>query len=320
MAVIGEPSSSGAALQTIAAGGCTWINVERPTEAEVEHLTRRYGLLRSDLETALDRTGPTGVWGRADHAVVTLQIPVTASSKQSGSRISSPVALFVGRDFVVTIHTGEIRQLHRLIRQFETDEPTRDDTFAGGVAGVVFAVMQRLVDATASSRATVERAIEAQEESASRATTSRSRSRETVVTAARLRSDARSIHRIATPLPDVVRALASLDVLSQSSREGWDRLIARVERLALSAEQDLAAIDGLVLDATAIAQFESARSLRIIAVVATLTLPVATVLAILALPVSNPLSSLPSAFPVAVAIAGAVFLVSLFGLRRRGLV
>jgi magnesium transporter len=319
MTLLGEPSS-GSALPTIATVGGTWVNVERPTEAEVEHLTRQYSLLRSDLETSLDRGGPAGLWERPNHAVVTLQIPVTGTTKQGVGRTSSPIALFIGSGFVVTVHMGEIRQLNRLFRQFETDEPSRADAFAGGASGVVFAIMQRLIDATAASRANVERAIEVQEENASRATASRSSSRETVLNAARLRADARAIHRLAAPLPQVVRSLAGLDGRDQPAREGWDRLLARVERLALAAEQDLAAIEEIILDAAAVAQFESARSLRILAVVASLTLPVVTVLALLALPASNPLSGLPNAFPVAVAIAGAVFLVALYGLRRRGLV
>jgi magnesium transporter len=319
MTLLGEPSS-GSALQTIATIRGTWVNVERPTEAEVEHLTRQYKLPRSDLESSLDRGGPSGLWERPGHAILTLQIPVTGSTKPRIGRTSSPIALFIGGDFVVTVHTGEIRQLNRLFRQFETDESSRDDAFAEGVSGVVFAIVQRLVDATAASRASVERAIEVQEESASRATTSRSSSRETVLGAAKLRADARAIYRLTAPLPDVIRSLAGLDARDHPAREGWDRLLARVERLALSAEQDLAAIEGIILDATAVAQFESARSLRILAVVTSLTLPIVTVLALLALPVSNPLSGLPNPFPVAVAIAGAVFLVTLYGLRRRGLV
>jgi magnesium transporter len=320
MVVIGESASSNAALQTIEASECTWINAERPTDSEIDYLIHQYGLTRSDLESALDRAGPTGVWGRGDHAVVTLQIPVVISGKQSGTRASAPITLFVGGDFVVTVHTGEIRQLNRLFRQLETDEPSRMDAFETGVAGVVFAIAQRLVDATVVTRASLERAIAAQQDIASRASPSRSSSREAVVAAARLRADARSINRVAAPLPGVVRNVAGLSLLAGSPREGWDRLIARAERLARSAEQDLAAIDGIILDATAIAQFESARSLRALAIVATLTLPVVTVLAIIALPVNNPLVGLPNSFAVAVAIAGAVFLVALFGLRRRGMV
>jgi magnesium transporter len=320
VAVIGEPDSLNAALQTIETSGRAWINVERPTESEIEYLVRQYRLVRSDLESALDRAGPTGVWDRDDHAVVTLQVPVVVSGKESGTRTSTPITLFIGPGFVVTVHTGEIRQLNRLFRQLETDEVSRLDAFAPGVAGVVFAVVQRLVDATVATRATLERAISAQEDVTSRASPSRATTREALVVAARLRADARSINRVAAPLPAVVRGVAGLNVMAGSSKKGWDRLIGRAERLASSAEQDLAAIEGIILDATAIAQFESARALRVLAIVATLTLPVVTVVALMALPTNNPLSALPNSFAVAVAIAGAVFLVALFGLRRRGMV
>src|SRR5580700_8361392 len=120
--VIGESPSPGAIVQSIAASGSTWFIVERPTEAEIDTLARNFDLRRSDLESALDRSGPTGVWRRDGHAMITLHLPVGPSGKQGTGRGSTPVTIFIGADFVVTVHTGEIRQLVRLFRQFESDD------------------------------------------------------------------------------------------------------------------------------------------------------------------------------------------------------
>lgn len=317
--MIGDSASSGAIVQSIAASGCTWVSVERPTDAEIDTLSHTFSLRRTDLEASLDRSGPTGLWRRDDHSVITLHVPIVSSSKQRSERGSTPVTLFVGHDFVVTVHTGEIRQLIRLFRQFESDELARDEAFSSGVNGVAFAVMQRLLDAVVAARASVDRSIAVIEDGAARASDSNATSREAIVGATRLRSEARTIHRLAHPLPAIVRALAKLEPMVDSDGEDWDRLGARADRLVMMAEQDLATTDGMIGTATAIAQLESARSLRAILVVVALSLPVIAVVAILSLPNGNPLANVPNAFAVATALAGVVFLVALFALRRRGL-
>lgn len=316
--MIGESPSSGGIVQSIAESGYTWTIVERPTDAEIDAVHRNFQLGRSDLEAALDRSGPTGIWRRNRHSIVTLHVPVAATGKQITGRASTPVTLFIGHNFVVMIHTGEVRQLIRLFRQFESDDLARADLFSTGIGGIGFAIMQSLVDAVVASRGAVERAMTALEDVSTRALESRASGREAILGAARLRTDARTVHRLATPFPVIVRSLAKLEEMGGSSEEGWDRLAARSDRLVLAAGQDLAAIDGMILAATAIAELESARSLRAILVVFALTLPVVTVVAILSLPAGNPLVNVPNAFAVSVALAGVVFLVALFGLRRRG--
>jgi magnesium transporter len=318
--VIGDSPSTGALIQTINADGSSWVNVERPTDAEMDVLTREFAVLRTDLEAALDRSGPTGVWRRQEHVVITLHLPTVGLSQSQTGRTSAPVTLFIGRNFLVTVHTGEVRQLNRLFRHFESDELARAEAFSAGIGGAVFSVIGRLVDTTGAARASVERAIAEQEDIASRAVDSQRSTRETVLGAARLRADARSIHRYASPLPGLIRSLVGLDPIADAAGEGWDRLIARAERLVLATEHDLAAVDGLILAATAIAQLESARSLRGLLVIAALTLPVIAVVTLMALPVANPLASVGNPFTLAVALAGVVFLVALFGLRRRGFV
>src|SRR5205814_2133923 len=157
--------------------------------------------LRRDLEEALDRGRAPGVWRRDAYALLALHVPIVTSGQARAGLAASPITLFVGSTFVVMVHTGEIRQVVRLFRHYETDDQARDETFGGGPALVLQAVVQRLLDAIGFARGRIERAIANDEELSLRGADARG-ARQAIATALRLRSEARQIRRATTPLPE----------------------------------------------------------------------------------------------------------------------
>ncbi len=150
--VIDDVSASRTSVQSITSRGHTWVSVERPTASEADLLVHDFGLLRSDLEEALDRGRVPGVWHRDTYVVVVVHVPVVSTGQQRPGPVTSPVTIFVGPTFLVTIHTGEIRQILRLFRHYETDEQARDDVFENGSAAVLHAIVSRLLDAMVFAR------------------------------------------------------------------------------------------------------------------------------------------------------------------------
>src|SRR5207237_142532 len=176
--------------QSIEVAGFVWVNVERPTAGEADALVRDFHLSRGDVDAALGRGESSGVWRRDDYILVVLQVPVLASGRQPGRILASPVSIFAAPGFLITVHAGEVRPLVRLFRQCETDDRAREAAFAVGIAGLLLAVIQRLVDATASARSRIERAITAQEEGDVRAA-----SLQSLGQIAHLRTEARAVWR-----------------------------------------------------------------------------------------------------------------------------
>jgi LPXTG-motif cell wall-anchored protein len=99
----------------------------------------------------------------------------------------------------------------------------------------------------------------------------------------------------------------------------WDRLLQRAERVLELLVDDLATIDASFLSLNTISTLTQLEHLRLLVVVATLTLPLVVVLQLLALPLAGPLTGQPNGYAIAVGVAGVVFLGVLFLLRRRGL-
>jgi magnesium transporter len=313
--MIGETGPSAPSRQSIATHGLVWVNVERPTAAEADALVRDFRLLRGDVEAALGRGESSGVWRRDHYVLIVAQVPVLASGRHQGRILASPVSIFAARDFLITVHAGEVRPLVRMFRQCETDDRAREAAFAVGVTGLVYAVIQRLVDAAASARARIERAIAAQEEG-----DVRSANLQSVGQIAHLRTEARGLWRLAAPLPALVRSIAAVEPIATGGDETWERVERRAERLVQTLEDDLSALDGAFLAISAAASLRGASYLREITVVAALTLPVIAIGILVGLPLANPFAAQPGAYAFALALAGATFLVILVALKRRGMI
>ncbi len=318
--MLGEPTRAGTTVQSIVVDGYSWVSVEHPTAAEVDVLAREFRVHRSDLELALDRSSPDGVWRREGYVLIVFRVPVLGVGRHKGAFVASPVALVAGQTFLITIHTGEIRPLLRLFRQVETDERAREAAFAVGVAGLAFLVVQRLIDAVGAARGRVEQTIGVVEEAALPASTAGLRDAETIRTIAHARSEARQLRRLATNLPTILRAVRELEPIAGAPEDGWDRLIGRAERLIAALEDDVAELEGSLLASMATASFEAIRYARTLAVIAALTLPVVTVAGLISLPLGNPLASAPHGYLIGLGVLGGVFLVALFLVRRRGLI
>jgi magnesium transporter len=317
--MISESPSSEASIQVIAANGCTFASVERPTAGEVDRLTREFGISRADLEEALDRGRVSGVWRRDDYAVVVVVVPILITGSARTGLGASPVTLFVGSSFVVAVHTGEIRPLIRFYRQLETETDARDVAFDRGVASLVRVLIQRLIDSAVAARGRVERSLADTEEIGLLPGDGRS-ARQSIAAAMRLQAEARQIRRLAAPLPDLIRSLDGVTTLAMRGTDTWESTAGRADRLVGTLDDDLAALDGFLLAASAMATIDGARDARAAATVATLTLPPLTVAALLAMPGGSPLAGQPGGYALSLAGAGIVFLVALFIARRRGMV
>ena len=84
-------------------------------------------------------------------------------------------------------------------------------------------------------------------------------------------------------------------------------------------EDERQLLDGILLALSATATLEGSRDLRALLAIAALTLPEIAVAVLLTMPGGNPLASQPGGYAWSFGVAGVVFLVVLFALRRRGI-
>ncbi|MEJ0053361.1 MAG: CorA family divalent cation transporter [bacterium] len=100
-------------------GGVTWIDLEGATEEESEAVRREFDL---DPRIGNEITSPTpypafAAFGKA--AFVVLHFPAPRSR---GGLKDQEIDIIVGRDFLITAHYEVVDSLHKLNKDFETEE------------------------------------------------------------------------------------------------------------------------------------------------------------------------------------------------------
>ncbi len=129
---------------TIEHKGVRWINIERPTPASISYLRNTFDFHEPDLEDVLDTLQRPKLDEYDDYLFLVLQFPV--HSKLTRTTTPGEVDIFVGRDFVITIHDDSVKPLSRLFDEIEREPEKREDVFGGGAEYLLHSIVDQLLD------------------------------------------------------------------------------------------------------------------------------------------------------------------------------
>ncbi|GBD10580.1 Cobalt/magnesium transport protein CorA [bacterium HR23] len=131
-------------VQSVTWKGLTWVNVERPTMAEMEYLRARFNFHPLALDDCLSRVQLPKVDEFDDHIFLVLHFPLF--SKQMRLTLPSQVAIFAGASYVVTVHRGELKPLVKLFADCVQSEAVRDELMARSSGYLLYRILDVLVD------------------------------------------------------------------------------------------------------------------------------------------------------------------------------
>jgi magnesium transporter len=129
---------------TIEHGGVRWINIETPTPVSVAYLRENFTFHEPDLEDVLDTLQRPKFDEYDDYLMLVLQFPV--HSKLTRTTASSEVDIFVGRDYVITLHDTRLKPLVRLFDTVEREPGQREEIFGGGAEYLLHSIIDHLLD------------------------------------------------------------------------------------------------------------------------------------------------------------------------------
>jgi magnesium transporter len=129
---------------TIEHGGVRWINIETPTPVSVAYLRENFTFHEPDLEDVLDTLQRPKFDEYDDYLMLVLQFPV--HSKLTRTTNSSEVDIFVGRDYVITLHDTRLKPLVRLFDTVEHEPEQREEIFGGGAEYLLHSIIDHLLD------------------------------------------------------------------------------------------------------------------------------------------------------------------------------
>ena len=99
-------------IQTIQGDGFRWINVQSPQRGDVEKLAAEFGFHSLNVEDCMAKFELPKLDSYTNHFFVILSFPPLA---EKGDLRYSQLSMFVGRDYLVTIHQGDLQPLNELV-------------------------------------------------------------------------------------------------------------------------------------------------------------------------------------------------------------
>jgi magnesium transporter len=131
-------------VETVKWGKITWINIEKPTSSDMEYLAKNYLFNLFDLEDCLSRIERPKIDEYENYLFLVLHFPVF--KKEARVTTSSQVSIFIGGDFLVTVHTGDLKTLAKLFDDCQMNERAREEHMARSSGYLLYRILDRLVD------------------------------------------------------------------------------------------------------------------------------------------------------------------------------
>src|SRR4030042_6258556 len=131
-------------IESVTWGKLTWINIEKPTSKETEYLGQNYPFRALHLKDCLSRIERPKIDEYEDYLFIVLHFPVF----DRAARVTRPsqVAIFLGEDYLISLHSGELRPLANLFNDCQINESAREENLGRSPGYLFYRIFDRLVD------------------------------------------------------------------------------------------------------------------------------------------------------------------------------
>ena len=133
-------------IETIHGEKFTWIDLQNPDRNDVEKLAEKYNFNALNIEDCMTKFELPKLDSYDDHFFVILHFPPLA--QKIGISKNSQLSIFVGKDFLVTVHQGDLKPLVDLVEICKTNsDQQRKDRLLGKSSGLLLhEILDVLVD------------------------------------------------------------------------------------------------------------------------------------------------------------------------------
>src|SRR5436190_14917079 len=139
-----EPQERKPNVETIAAEGLRWVNIERPSPLECAWLEEHFGFHALDLEDVLSRNQRPKIDEYPEYLFIVLHFPVF--DRAVGRLNAGELDIFVGRDFLVTIPNTPLQPIEYLFERVRQKEELREQLFSRGSGYLLYRIIDDAFD------------------------------------------------------------------------------------------------------------------------------------------------------------------------------
>ncbi len=270
-------------VKSVTWGDLTWVDIERPTEREIEYLAQNYPFHPLDLDDCLSRVQRPKIDEYKDYLFLVLHFPIF--NIESRVTTTSQLSVFIGNNYLITLHKRELKPLVKLFRECQIDEESRQEYFSHGTGFLLYRITDRLVDYCLPILNKVVDNIEEVEDSIFS-----DRARDTVREISILRRDIISFRRIIWPMRAV---LGSLEPKVRRFTKAdmsvyFGDLVDHVDKIWDALDEYKEVIEGLNDTHDSLATNRTNEVVRMLTVIATILLPITVVASIFGMNIPLP--------------------------------
>jgi magnesium transporter len=131
-------------IETVTFKGLSWVNIEQPTKQDTDYLAQTYSFNQLDLDDCLSRRQRPKIDEYEDYLFVVLHFPKWHKDVQIAR--PSQVAMFIGKNYVVTVHAGELTPLVNFFEMCQSDTAMCQRAMSRGSALLAYRIIDLLVD------------------------------------------------------------------------------------------------------------------------------------------------------------------------------
>ena len=106
-------------IENIQGNEFAWIDLQNPDRVDVEKLAAKYNFNELNIEDCMTKFELPKLDSYDDHFFVILQFPPLA--QKIGISKNSQVSIFIGKNFLVTVHQGDLKPLVELVNICKSD-------------------------------------------------------------------------------------------------------------------------------------------------------------------------------------------------------
>ena len=303
-------------IESLTWGNLTWVNIEEPTERETEYLAQNYSFHPLDLEACLSRIQRPKIDEYKDYLFLVFHFPVFR--KEPRVTVPSQVAVFIGKNYLITLHNGGLKPLVKLFKECQIDEESRQENFSQGAGYLLYRIIDRLVDYCLPLLNKISDNIERTEDDIFAS----SGIPKAIEALSILRRDVISFRRIIWPMRAVIGSLEpKIRRFTQTDLAVYfGDTVDHVDKIWDAMDEYKEVIEGLNATHDSLASNRTNEVMRMLAVIATILLPITVVASIygmnIPLPFQNSSFSLLFVFLIMLVVIGSM----LYFFRRKHLV
>jgi magnesium transporter len=131
-------------MERVSLGALTWYDMEKPTEVETGYLADNYPFHPLDLDDVLSKRQRPKIDEYKDYLFFVFHFP--AYNKAEKLLMPSQLSVFIGPNYLITLHAGNLKPLTKLFRECEINEESRKEYLSHGPGYLLYRIADRLVD------------------------------------------------------------------------------------------------------------------------------------------------------------------------------